>query len=592
MNKFASYSRALPWLMALLLSALVAACGGGAKDPILGGPDLAPPAAAPTVTSTTPANAATGVPINRSITATFSQAMNSATITAPGTFTLSQGGTPVAGVVTYTGTTATFNPAANLAISTVYTATITTSAKNPLGAALAAAKTWSFTTGTSTDSTAPTVSSVDPANAATGVAVNRNIAATFSEVMDPATITTSTFTLTQGVTPVSGVVTYAGTTATFNPASNLAASTTYTATITTGTKDLADNALAIAFVWSFTTGTAADTTAPTVTSTLPANLATGVAVNANITATFSEAMNPLTITNTSMTLRQGTTPVAGAVTTPSTTTATFNPDSNLAANMTYTATITTDVKDLAGNALAVTKAWSFTTLAAVALGPLPVDLGTAGNFAILSKSGISTVPASAVTGDIGVSPIDATALTGFALILDSTNQFATSTQVTGKVYAANYAVPTPSNLTTAISDMETAFTDAAGRATPTATELGAGDISGLTLAPGLYKWGTGVLITSAGVTLAGGANDVWIFQIGQNLTVNNSAIVTLSGGAQAKNIFWQVAGEATLGTAADFQGNILSQTLISLNTGAKLTGRALAQTAVTLNASAVIKPAP
>jgi hypothetical protein len=137
--------------------------------------------------------------------------------------------------------------------------------------------------------------------------------------------------------------------------------------------------------------------------------------------------------------------------------------------------------------------------------------------------------------------------------------------------------------------MQTAFTDAAGRTAPDFTELGAGDISGLTLVPGLYKWATGVSIAN-GVTLSGGANDVWIFQIAQDLLVNNSAIVTLTGGAQARNIFWQVSGQATLGTAADFKGIILSQTLISLNTGAVLNGRALAQTAVTLNATAVTAP--
>jgi hypothetical protein len=145
-------------------------------------------------------------------------------------------------------------------------------------------------------------------------------------------------------------------------------------------------------------------------------------------------------------------------------------------------------------------------------------------------------------------------------------------------------------MTTAVLDMQTAFTDAAGRTLPDFTELGAGNISGKALVPGLYKWGTGVLITNAGVTLSGGANDVWIFQIAKDLTVNNSAIVTLIGGAQARNIFWQVSGQATLGTAADFKGIILSKTLISLNTGAKMTGRALAQTAVTLNATAITAP--
>jgi hypothetical protein len=159
------------------------------------------------------------------------------------------------------------------------------------------------------------------------------------------------------------------------------------------------------------------------------------------------------------------------------------------------------------------------------------------------------------------------------------------------VYAANYAVPTPAKMTTAVSDMQTAYTDAAGRTNPTATGLGAGDISGLTLTPGLYKWGTGLAINT-GVTLncQGNANAVFIFQIAQNLNVGNGAIVTLSGGCQASNIFWQVAGQATLGTTSNFKGVILCQTAIVLNTGATLTGRALAQTAVTLNANAVASP--
>jgi hypothetical protein len=223
-------------------------------------------------------------------------------------------------------------------------------------------------------------------------------------------------------------------------------------------------------------------------------------------------------------------------------------------------------------------------------GRTPVNLGTAGNFVILAKTGVSTTGTTAVVGDIGVSPVAASYITGFSLIADSTNNFSTSSVVTGKVYAADYAPPTPAVMTTAVSDMQTAFTDAAGRTTPDFTELGAGNISGLTLVPGLYKWGTSVLITNSGVTLSGGANDVWILQVAGDLIVNNSAIVTLVGGAQAKNIFWQVAGQATLGTAADFKGVILSQTLISMNTGTVMHGRALAQTQVTLNATAITAP--
>lgn len=223
----------------------------------------------------------------------------------------------------------------------------------------------------------------------------------------------------------------------------------------------------------------------------------------------------------------------------------------------------------------------------------PLILGTAGNYAILAKSGISTVPPSAVTGDLGVSPIDSTGITGFSLILDGSGQFSISSQVTGKIYAADYASPTPVNLTTAVGDMETAYTDAAGRSLPDHTELGSGNIGGMTLAPGLYKWGTGVTIPTD-VTLAGGPNEVWIFQIAGNLSIAGGKSVNLSGGAQARNIFWQVAGGVgvDLGTTSHFEGTILSQAGINLQSGASLNGRLLAQTAVTLQANAITITAP
>jgi hypothetical protein len=221
---------------------------------------------------------------------------------------------------------------------------------------------------------------------------------------------------------------------------------------------------------------------------------------------------------------------------------------------------------------------------------LPVNLGIAGNYVVLAKSGISTVPTSAITGDLGVSPAAATFITGFSLIADSTNVFSISPQVTGKVYAADYAVPTPSNLTTAIGDMQLAFTDAAGRA-PTVTELGAGNIGGKTLIPGVYKWGTGLLIPT-NVTLAGSATDVWIFQIAKDLTVSSATIVSLAGGAVPKNVFWQVAGLVDLGTTAHAEGVILTQTSINMQTGASINGRLLAQAAVTIASSTVVQPSP
>ncbi len=231
-----------------------------------------------------------------------------------------------------------------------------------------------------------------------------------------------------------------------------------------------------------------------------------------------------------------------------------------------------------------------TGLGGLGKGPAPVVLGAAGNYAILAKSAITTVPASAITGNVGLSPAAATFITGFTLAADPTNVFSTSTQVTGQVFAANYAVPTPANLTTAVGNMLTAYTDAAGRAADF-TELGAGNIGGMTLPAGTYKWGTGVTIPT-NVTLNGGPNDVWIFQIAQGITQASAARVILTGGALPKNVFWQSFGAVDIGTTAHMEGVILSQTSITLRTGASANSRLLAQTAVTLDANAVTQPAP
>jgi hypothetical protein len=215
----------------------------------------------------------------------------------------------------------------------------------------------------------------------------------------------------------------------------------------------------------------------------------------------------------------------------------------------------------------------------------PVALGAADTFAILSKTGITDVYKSAITGDVGSSPI-----TGAAILVRCT-------EVNGTIYSVNAAGPLPCTvtnanfLTAAVGDMESAYLDAAGRKSPKFTELGAGEIGGLTLAPGLYKWGTGVLITKD-VTLSGGPNDVWIFQIAGTLTQANGTMVTLKGGAQAKNVFWQAAGAVAIGTTAHFKGIVLAKTMIAVKTGASVEGRLLAQTAVTLQMNVVTEPNP
>ena len=224
--------------------------------------------------------------------------------------------------------------------------------------------------------------------------------------------------------------------------------------------------------------------------------------------------------------------------------------------------------------------------------PATVNLGTAGNYVLLAKTGISTTGTTSITGDLGISPAAASFITGFGLIADATNVFSTSSLVTGKIYAANYAAPTPSNMTTAIGDMQTAYTNAAGRKLPDHSELGTGNVTGMTLTHGLYNWSTGVSVAAGGVTISGSPTDIWIFQVAGDLTLANGAAVTLSGGALASNIFWQVGGQVNLGTTAAMKGVILCQTQIAMNTGASLTGSALAQTAITLNANAITKSSP
>jgi len=224
-------------------------------------------------------------------------------------------------------------------------------------------------------------------------------------------------------------------------------------------------------------------------------------------------------------------------------------------------------------------------------GPAAVDLGSAINYVILAKSAISNVPTSAITGDLGLSPAAASFITGFSLTLPAASPYSTSAQVTGQVFAADYNTPTPSNLTTAVSDMMTAYTDASGRVTPDFVELSAGAIGGLTLPRGLYKWSNTVTIDSD-VTLNGSATDVWIFQIAGGITQASATQVHLTGGALAKNVFWQSFGAVAIGTTAHMEGIILSQTSITLATGATANGRLLAQTAVSLAGNTVVKPAP
>ena len=433
------------------------------------------------------------------------------------------------------------------------------------------------------DTTAPTVSFTEPADDATSVAVNRKIAATFSEAMDPLTIIAANVTVMDGAVPVAGTVAYVGTTMTFTPTGgDLASDTDFIVTITTGAEDLAGNALGSDFVWTFRTGDTSDALAPTVTSTNPANLSTDVAVNKTVNGTFSESMDALTITTANFTVTgPGSTPVTGTVNydAPSMT-ATFTPLNDLAPDTTFTATIVggvTGVKDLAGNPLASNEVWTFTTGTQVV--QTSINLGSAGAFAVMATASITSTGPTQINGDVGLNPGSA--------------QGIPPAQVNGTIHVDDQAI------ITAQADLLAAYNDAVSRSLDSISLPG--NMGGLTFTPGLYTNSTSVLIEGAGadnnVTLdaQGDPNAIFIFKMGSTLTTGPGAQVILAGGAKAGNIFWQVGSSATLNTTTIFYGNILAAVTITVNTGSVVTGRLLGGSnsdgSVTINGSTVTVPA-
>jgi hypothetical protein len=338
-------------------------------------------------------------------------------------------------------------------------------------------------------------------------------------------------------------------------------------------------------------------TEPTVISSSPSHMATNVPTSTNtsdnvvtgteVTATFSQLMDPETVNSLTFTVREsnGNDVPGTVVMNDANTVATFTPTwSALNPSTSYTATVTTAAKNAAGVEMANPVEWTFTTDAVDSIGQAPVPLGTAASFAILTKSGITDVFPSAINGNVGASPI-----TGAAIHLRC------SEMLTGIIYSVNAAGPLPCRvtaptlLTKAVGDMQIAYNNAAGRKLPNFTNLKGGKIGGLTLLPGLYKWTTGVLIPT-NVTLSGGPTAVWIFQIAGPLTQASATSVILKGGALPKNVFWQTSGAVAIGTTAHFNGVILAKTSIAMKTSASANGRLLAQTAVSLEKNAVKRP--
>ncbi|MGB6432056.1 MAG: Ig-like domain-containing protein [Candidatus Acidiferrales bacterium] len=559
----------------------------------------------PTVVATIPLPGATNVPLNLHLLATFSESMNPATITAPGTFTLKLagvGGAMVPGTVAYIAgaNSATFAPTANLLPNTVYTAEIDTGAQSAYGNNLSSNRIWSFTTGTTVDATAPTVLVTAPVSGAAAVPTNQIITAAFSEAMDPATITApGTFTVAVfgGGANVPGTVGYAGTTATFTPTTPLAPNSHFTATITVAAKDLAGNPLAAGVVpnpWSFSTGAGPDATPPTITLTNPANVAPNIPVNTTVSATFSEAMNPLSITATgTFTLAVagvGGAAVPGVVTyNAAADMATFTPTAPLAPNSEYTATISTAATDLGGNPLAPGVApnpWSFFT--GVSGAPVGPALGVASTFgafgggAGITNTGINTV----INGDLGTTAASTT-VTGFhdagvgCTYIETPSNIGT---VNGLIYTAP-PPPTgacPSEGTTTTFNIATAAATAATAAyinlspasRPGGSDPGAGQLGGLTLPPGTYQAASGsFLLTGSDLTLdaQGNANAVWVFQMASSLTVGAPGFprnIILINGAQAANVYWQVGSQATInpGGGGTMVGTIIASAGVVFST--------------------------
>ena len=553
-------------LITLMTLSIIVLFSGCAKDDFQETDGLCPQ-----VTATSPLDKETSVSLNKVISVTFNEEMNPATITQT-SFTVVQGTTPISGTISYSGTTARFTPTSNLVANKTYVGKITTFAKDLKGNALQTDYIWSFSTGLTL---IPLVIETDPANNATGVVLNKIVRATFNTNMDALSITTgTTFTLkTTNNVAVAGSVSYSGTSAFFTPNVPLTANTIYTATITTAAKNVAGVALQNNYVWNFTTGT---TTAPLVNSTNPFNTETAVQQNKIITATFNMPMDGLTITTgTTFTLKTTTNnvAVAGNVTY-SGSTATFTPAANLALNTNYTATITTAAKNLAGTPLANNYVWTFSTVTSVTTGAPFVELNSVARFGIIAGVGVrNNAGFSEIRNmDVGISPGVRSSITGFPPAI----------VVNGAIYASDDIAPpgVPAMLIQAKQHLTDAYLFAEGATSPAPATV-SGDQGGLTLAPGIYKSTSTLLIQSGNLTLnaQGNPNAVWIFQIASDFTTVGGAggSVILSGGAQAKNVFWQVGSSATIGDNTSFKGNVLALTSITMNANAVAEGRMLAR---------------
>lgn len=567
---------------------------------------------APMITSTISANGATNVSVNAKVSATFSEAMDPLTLIPP-TFTLMQGTNPVPGTTSYSGVSAVFAPTNALALNTTYRAMISSAAKDLAGNAMAANYVWSWTTGAAQDTTAPTVTGTIQANNATDVAINTQVGATFSEAMNPLSIKSTNFVLREAASAVvvPGVVSYSGVNATFIPLTTLMPGARYTLTVkggAGGVEDLAGNPMAADFVTGWTTAdnaTQLDRTAPTVVMVSPADQSSGVAINRSVSATFDEAMDPISINTANFTVAG----VTGTVTFNALERiATFTPSTAFAKGTTYTATVSTGVADLAGNIMKQAKVWRFTTVVDPMVTP-PIALNSAGTFGTFGGSaGMTNMGTlTQINGDIGTTATNTSTITGFH---DTAGDIYTETgsnigAVNGKIFSCTNSVTGPTSngtnpvacaaATQARQDAQTAYLALA--AMPPGANPGA-NLAGLTLLPGTYTAPAGSFMIEGGnLTLdaQGNPNAVWVFQMATTLTVGGPGAafpqsIILAGGAQARNVYWQVGSFATINAAGGgtMVGTIIAQMGASFSTAGNASVVTLQGRALSLGASVTL----
>ena len=560
-------------IIAILFIALISGCANDNFNEVVG--------VCPVVSSTVPTNGAFGVPLNQIVLVNFNEEMNPATINQSSVI-ISVAGVAIPGTVTYSGVTAKFTPTSRLTTNTLYTGTVKTSVKDVDGNALQTDYVWTFTTGLN-----PLVVSTDPANLATDVALNKVITATFNMSMDPLTLNASTFTVKQGTTTVLGTITYAGTMVTFTPSSPLAENKVYTGTITKGAANSIGTELANDYVWTFTTGLK-----PIVVSTDPTNNEIGVALNKVIRATFNMPMNPLTLSATTFTVKQGATAVLGAISY-SGSTVSFTPTSPLVGDKIYTATITTGAQNVAGTPMAANYVWNFTTVVPIVIPPSTgLFFGVFGGNAGITNQGLFTV----VNGSIGTTAASSL-VTGFKDGLSGDVYTVTPLNnglVTNGIYTDS---PTPGNATKAAAALAglNAARDLYNSISPASmpggvSNPGAGELGGLTLAPGIYTASSSFKITNGNLVLdaQGNPNAKWYFQSPSSLTVGDaqpSSVTFLGGVGNAANVYWYVGSSAVINYAGGgiMTGNIIANSGVTLSSPANSTNASV----TTLNGRAI-----